>query len=179
MKNTPRFFKPVCRATLAAGCLLLSAGCGEHSPGEDDDDHVGHVIPAHKPKAFPQAVHRLRDLNDQFIRDGVAGQGKSSPDEKTLHMALDIANWLPEIAADSDMPEAPWDEVNARSATIVADYRAIVSGDAGEVRGEVEHAGAEIARLETLLASCDPRWFAGPERAGEAALSTSTDVNRP
>src|SRR5207237_2588964 len=88
------------------------------------------VIPAHKPKAFPEAVRRLRELNDQIGRNVVQGQPGSLPDDKTLHVALDIANWLPEIAGDSDMPEPPWNEVNARSATIVADYRAVLSGAA-------------------------------------------------
>ncbi len=166
-----------------AGCLLVLAGCrGEHSPGESNDseeDHIGHVIPAHKPKTFPQAVDRLRELNDQFLRDGGAGKAGSSLDEKNLHIALDIANWLPEIAADSDMPKPPWDEVNVRSAAIVADYRAIVSGDAGNVRSEVAHAGVEIGKLEALLLSSDPRWFAGPNKAGAASLSTATDVKNP
>ncbi|MGP0066803.1 MAG: hypothetical protein ACLQGP_24835 [Isosphaeraceae bacterium] len=161
MLTTTGFAVPACRAALVAACLLGLAGCrGGHSPGQAEDgheDHVGHVIPAHKPKAFPQAVHRLRELNDQFIHDVGAGQAGSSLDEKTLHIALDIANWLPEIAADSDMPEPQWDEVNARSAPIVADYQAIVSGDAGNVPSELKHAGAEIGKLEELLLASDPK----------------------
>lgn len=179
MKTTTCFFIPALRAAFVAGCLLMLAGCGDHSPGDSQEDHVGHVIPAHKPKAFPQAVGRLRELNDQFVRDLGAGKAGASPDEKALHIALDIANWLPELAADSDMPEAPWDEVNARSAAIVADYQAIVSGDAANVRGEVESAGVEIGKLEELLRSADPRWFAGPNGAGAASLSGSIDVKNP
>ena len=180
MKTTTYFFIPACRAALVAGCLLVLVGCrGEHPPGDRQEDHVGHVIPAHKPKAFPQAVSRLRELNDQFVRAAGVGKAEAPPDEKALHIALDIANWLPEIAADSDMPEAPWNEVNARSAAIVADYQAIVSGDAGNVRGEVESAGVEIGKLEELLRSADPRWFAGPNKAEAASLSSSIDVKSP
>jgi hypothetical protein len=98
---------------------------------------------------------------------------------KPLQIALDIANWLPERAADSDMPEGPWDDVNARSAAIVADYRAILSGDAGNVQGELKNADAEIGKLEALLRASDPRWFAGPKKPGEPSLSSTTDVKNP
>jgi hypothetical protein len=181
MKTTTGFSIPARRALLVAALLLAPAGCqGEHSPGEaNDDDHVGHVIPAHKPKAFPQAVARLRELNDQFVRDGVSGQAGASADVEPLQIALDIANWLPEIAADSDLPEGPWEDVNARSAAIVADYRAIVSGDAGNVRGELKNADAEIGKLESLLRASDPSWFAGPKKPGEASLSSTNDLKNP
>ena len=99
-----------CRVAVATASWSL-AGCrAEHSPGEHaghDEDHIGHVIPAHKPKTFPDAVHRLRELNDALARDAAQGQPAASPGEKTLNIALDIANWLPEIAAESDMPENP------------------------------------------------------------------------
>jgi hypothetical protein len=182
VKTTTGFSPPAYRAVLVAAFLLAPAGCqGEHSPGEahEDDDHVGHVIPAHKPKVFPQAVRRLRELNDQFVRDGVSGQSGAAPAVKPLQIALDIANWLPELAADSDMPEGPWDDVNARSAAIVADYRAILSGDAGNVQGELKNADAEIGKLEALLRASDPRWFAGPKKPGEPSLSSTTDVKNP
>ena len=147
---------------VAISCLFLLAGCqGGNSPGgtrEHEDEHAGHVIPAHKPKAFPAAVHRLRELNDQFLRDGVAEKSTSPNGPTSLEIALDIANWLPEIAADSDMPETPWNEVNTRSARLVADYQALFAGGTN-ARTELEQANAEIGNLEKLVLSCDPRWF--------------------
>ena len=163
MKTSFRLFTPAYRAALAAACLLALAGCrGESSPG-DHEDHIGHVIPAHKPKTFPAAVQRLRELNDQIGREVGAGP----PGEKTLHIALDIANWLPEIAADCDMPETPWNVEGARSAALAADYQAILSSPAaGTVANELEYAGKAIAELEALLASADTRWFAGTKKEG-------------
>jgi hypothetical protein len=141
-------------AGLAAALLLMIAGCVEESsPG---DEHAGHVIPAHKPKTFPDAVHRLRELNDHLARAG-------APGDSTLSIALDIATWLPEIAADSEMPEAPWDKVNARSVALVSDYRTILTvAAAGDRDHRVRDAGEVISGLEKLLAAADPRWFAGP-----------------
>ena len=115
-------------------CLRRLARRGlrrDRSPGgtrSHEDEHAGHVIPAHKPKTFPAAVHRLRELNDQFCATGSPRGAASPTGRRALQIALDIANWLPEIAADSDMPEAPWNEVNTRSARIVADYQAIFAG---------------------------------------------------
>jgi hypothetical protein len=169
MKTTLWLFTPAARAACAAAGLLVLDGCrGEHSPG-DAEEHVGHVIPAHKPKAFPEAVRRLRELNDQLSRNRVPPQPGSLPGDKTLHIALDIANWLPEIAADSDLPETPWNEVNSRSEALVADYRAILAGaPTGDTPKRLENAGVAIAGLESVLAAADPKWFSGPEKPGEA-----------
>jgi hypothetical protein len=153
-----------------AACLLALAGCGgdeSRGPGPGGDDHAGHVIPAHKPKTFPDAVRRLRELNDEFGREFDATTRKSA-DEKTLRIAVDIAKWLPEIAADSDMPEKPWDEVNARSRALVADFEALVSGSTRDARGLVKHAGVEIEALERLLVASDPSWFRGTEKTAAA-----------
>ena len=77
-------FDPMYRAALVAVGLLASEGCGgEHPPGASaGEDHIGHVIPAHKPAAFPDAVRRLRELNDQFVRDGIASPAGASPDRE-------------------------------------------------------------------------------------------------
>jgi hypothetical protein len=151
------------RPALAIICLIALAGCqAENSPGDangHDEDHAGHIIPAHKPKNFPDAVRRLRDLNDQFLHHGDTGESNSSIDPKSVGIALDIANWLPEIAGDSDMPEGPWNEVNMRSARIVADYQEVIAGNASNARRELEQANAEIGHLEKLLLACEPRWF--------------------
>jgi hypothetical protein len=120
---------------------------------DQKDEHVGHVIPAHKPKSFPEAVHRLREINDSLSRPG------ATPDTKSMNVALDIASWLPEIAADSDMPEAPWNAVSARSAALLADYQKILSGPSQDARSVVDDARLEIGKLEQLLAESDPRWF--------------------
>jgi hypothetical protein len=173
MKTVVRFSRLFHQAAPVAVCLIALAGCHrEPSPGHDEG-HVGHVIPAHKPKTFPDAVRRLRDLNPEIGRIVAEGYHGSLTGVKSLNVAMDIANWLPEIAADSDMPEPPWNDVNARAAMIVADYRAILSGGAFKnAQSRVEDAARAISDLESLLEAADPRWFAGDVKA-EAASSTA------
>ncbi len=165
METITRLTVEIRRTTLATLCLIALVGChAENSPGNangHEDDHAGHVIPAHKPRTFPDAVRRLRELNDQFLQHAVGGETGSSADPKSLGIALDIANWLPEIAADSDMPETPWNEVNLRSGRLVADYQEVIAGSAVNARRELEQANVEIGNLEKLLLACEPRWFEG------------------
>jgi hypothetical protein len=161
------------KTLLVAACLIASAGCrGGHSPGEAEapEEHAGHVIPAHKPKDFPSAVRRLRELDAQITSKLADGKARLLVSEKTLPIALDIAHWLPEIAADSDMPESPWDMVNERSAALVADYQKILAGASindrpADASALAIEAGATIKALETILDSADPRWF-GPTKPG-------------
>jgi hypothetical protein len=155
-------------ALAAIACLLTLSGCrGDHSSGVDGDqhaEHAGHIVPAHKPKTFGDAVRRLRALNETISLGVGRGEAEALVADKTLSMALDIAAWLPEIAADSDMPEAPWDEVNSRSVMLVADYQTVlaVAGSpdhAADALAAVRDADQRISDLEKLLASADPRWF--------------------
>jgi hypothetical protein len=166
-----RLFALASRAAITTACLIVIAGChGAKSPGdahEHEEEHAGHVIPAHKPRTFPDAVRRLRELNNQFLRDGVGGKSGSPTGPTNLEIALDIANWLPEIAADSDMPETPWNEVNARSARLVGDYQALATY-AANARAEIDQANAEIGNLEKLLLAGDARWFEGTRQVAAA-----------
>ncbi len=60
MKTTTRILALACRAAIGAACLVVVAGCRQEEPPGDelghDQGHTGHVIPAHKPKTFPEAV---------------------------------------------------------------------------------------------------------------------------
>ncbi len=138
--------------------LLAVAGCdGGGVPGAHEE-HVGHVIPAHRPATFPDAVRRLRALDEAIGRGVVEGSAGRPIDDRTLSMATDIAGWLPEIAAESDMPEDRWIEVDRLSAGLVAEYRVIRESPAG--RADATRAsGRNVAALETILEKADPRWF--------------------
>jgi hypothetical protein len=153
---------------MMAALLAVAAGCHGDRPHEGEEEHIGHVIPAHKPKDFSSAVRRLREL-ERTIDDGMAGgRLKALVDDRTLPIALDIATWLPEIAADSDMPETPWDVVKKQSEALVATYKGLLDRANGASPGDmslaVTEAGRSISALEGLLAESDPGWFEGAVR---------------
>lgn len=142
--------------------LFALAGCESErrSAGEPDDHagHAGHVVPAHKPRSFPDAVRRLQALDEAIGRGGAAGR---PADDRTLSMAEDIAGWLPEMAAESDMPEKPWGEVDRLSAALVSEYRSLRKETGG--RGDAARAsGRNVAALGMILEKADPRWFDNP-----------------
>ena len=162
MQTMNRLFTLGRGTALAAACLFVIVGCAEtDSPGPD---HAGHVNPAHKPKSFPEAVQRLRELNDGLVRDLDGPPAATSFEPKTLQIALDIANWLPEIAADSDMPVVPWNRVNSQAAAIVSDYQAMIAAKGSRDTRELVNSGKAISELESVLAAADPRWFDESEK---------------
>ena len=76
--------------------LLLPglSGCGgsEVADAHDDDHHLEHFVPHHKPANYAEAVeeieHRTQHLSDH------AGHGHAYEAEEFQEL-LDIVNWLP------------------------------------------------------------------------------------
>lgn len=159
-------------------CMISLAACrGEHDPEHDHDhDHAEHVVPAHKPRSFPEAVRRLRELHEQVA------SGQAEPERsKTLAIFLDIATWLPEIAADSDMPEAPWNQVDDLARSLLARVEVLGGKRVGSATEALSRGGEAIGRLEELAARADPRWFEsmfGPSRDRLTERHTDTG-NQP
>jgi hypothetical protein len=153
-----------CRAGLLALSVALATGCGhrsehDHNHAGSDEPYVGHIIPPHKPPDFPAAVQALRELTNRL-----AGQAGVDDDPvslgKSVEIAADIANWLPEIAADSDMPEEVWDQVNALAVALGPLYQSLLTGAAAADRWlTCRKADGVVADLERLLEASDPRWF--------------------
>lgn len=86
--------------------VLCIAGChGEHS------EHAEHHTPDHKPSDFPAAVDRLLSLHMEIQHGGDPANDELNAFTETH----DIVRWLPELAADSDLEEQPWNRVCASS----------------------------------------------------------------
>lgn len=135
-------FSPGLIASLAA--LALGAGglsgCREAASSSGQEGarpHIGHERPAHWPESLEAAVGQLRRLGQAI--DSQPGDAPAA--EANLRMALDIAGWLPEIAADSDMPEPSWNEVNTLAAGLVR-----------EIEKRSARRTAEAPRLGPVLA---------------------------
>ncbi|MFO0911163.1 MAG: hypothetical protein U0794_22965 [Isosphaeraceae bacterium] len=162
-----RTFHPRPCWLLVAGLIIL-AGCtspgdsGDHDP--DHHDHAGHEIPAHKPRTFPDAIRQSRELADRVTAKAASGRAADLLSGRELSEALDVAEWLPEIAAETDMPESAWNEVDAQSRTLVTGYRTLLDqAKAGAIKPEalahLKESVAAVATLERFLAAADPRWF--------------------
>ena len=99
---------------------LFATGCLT-SPAEEPEHHVS----AHMPPNFPAAVLRLSQLHDEFIHHstqhsprpatretGDSHHSNESAATDPYAEMCDILRWLPQFAADSDLPEASWNRVN-------------------------------------------------------------------
>ncbi|OYW17308.1 MAG: hypothetical protein B7Z55_12775 [Planctomycetales bacterium 12-60-4] len=94
------------------GLCVAASGCGvpvADSSSEDatklDHEHE-HGIPDHKPRTFTRAVAEL-STRLQHIEQAAA--------EASVPQLRDIVDWLPELAADTDLNEADWNMVQQTS----------------------------------------------------------------
>lgn len=149
------------RLTLIAALLplpILGTGCQiPESPAPEDH---GHDLPEHRSDDFPHAVRRLRSL-DAEIRSAVADGRIVESNAELLAILIDIAGWLPELAAESDMPEAPWNRVNTLSNKLVSQYQDVQGTQLSEVE-------PMLSELERIVEESDPAWFDRGYRRGQA-----------
>lgn len=155
---------------LLLAATLAGAGCqSKTSPGhEDEEAHAEHHIPAHKPKDFPGAVKALRALNDAFKAGQIGGASPEANGAATPAIAMDVARWLPEIAADSDLPVEPWNKVDAISTALTSSYEVLAGMRKGDPREAVDSADGQIRELEGILSSAKPEWFEPPYKSRPA-----------
>lgn len=121
--------KPV--LTLATvGLLLLSglSGCGttENADAHDVDHHLEHFVPQHKPANFAQAVEEIEHRSEHLSEH--AGHGHSDETDEFQEL-LDVVDWIPELAADSDLNEADWNTARSAAETVRQSLESRRSGD--------------------------------------------------
>ncbi len=96
------------RGSLIAAALLLLlglpvaiSGCGA---AHSDDGRLEHEHPAHKPESFQAAVSEIERRSTDSTLEGNAVARQELDD---------ILNWIPELAADTSLGKAEWDEAVA------------------------------------------------------------------
>jgi hypothetical protein len=89
-------------------CLVLATMSGCHTATEStaEDEHLEHHVPDHKPASLVVAWDQLK------VR---LGHLRSDSTAEEFTELRDIINWLPELAADSDLKRSQWDEIHAVS----------------------------------------------------------------
>jgi len=137
----------------AMSALLLSclSGCGtsEHAEAHDDDHHLEHFVPHHKPANFAQAVeeieHRAEHLSEH------AGHGHDDEADEFQEL-LDVVDWIPELAADSDLNEADWTTAITAAAAVKKTLEASRATDGGlDLKQLPDAITAELKSLEALI----------------------------
>lgn len=158
--------------TVALAVIAATAGCAD----DHDHDHASHVDPDHRPADFPDAVDRLIAGHVE-TREALSAGRIDEAHDVLLPVQRDLARWLPEVAADSDMPESPWDRVDALSARLLASYEAAIADlDADQNVGgdRIASAEPELDDLRRLRDEANPAWFARP-RAKAERVDDETD----
>jgi hypothetical protein len=118
----------------ALAAVALASGCGgaharDDQDHHDDHDHLEHHVPPHKPPDLAAAIEQIDQRFAALQRRPDQGSAQQWQE------LLDIVRWLPEIAGDSDLPEAEWNVVNRVS---------------GELTPLVERHCAQAAAAEPL-----------------------------
>lgn len=134
---------------LALAVLLSLPGCGAGGTNSEED-HGKHVDPPHKPATFAMAVQEVEHRFDELARP-------LASDIRTNRLVEldDILRWLPQMAGDTDLRRADWDEVNGLTARLVA-LRTAQPADATFASSLVNQVRPLTSRLGELAAKDTP-----------------------
>ncbi len=108
---------------LASTALCLLVGCNSLTSGATEDDT--HDVPPHRPAGFVKAVPAIRDRLAQFQTNDAAFDREAR--RQRASELRDIIQWLPELAAETDLRKADWDSVNAASRRMATRWDEIAS----------------------------------------------------
>lgn len=100
---------------LCLGSLLgsIQAGCTQTGESTAEEDHLEHHIPDHKPKTYTETVREL----DSRMRT-LLNQSSASVNQDEKQQLEEIIDWIPELAADSELKHKDWNEVKQLSTEI-------------------------------------------------------------
>lgn len=138
------------RASSRAGtaALLLVTGCALRSV---EHDEASHALPAHHPRTFLRAIDEIERRGAALVARDPSGVA----DEAARDEFADIAAWLGELAADTELGRLEWQRV-------AAVQRRLAGFAADPAAGDLERA---LTELRAVAATLPPA--GGPENHGE------------
>lgn len=118
---------------------------------------MDHTVPDHWPTSVADASAKLKDR-----ATAISGLGRDSDEYKqTVNELEDLLSWVPEVAADTDMPEATWDIVAEESTTLTRNLRE--RGVSEELRLEIVKFADELANTWAAESAGTLKSVEGPE----------------
>jgi hypothetical protein len=109
--STNKRFKQFSVCCVALLCFALTvSGCGSSAESHEDEhhehehEHLEHFVPAHKPKDFAELVDQLA-LRFPQLESTSPGAGHDAARKELA----DIIDWIPELAADSELRKADFE----------------------------------------------------------------------
>jgi hypothetical protein len=148
-----------CRPTTLAVLLCLQcvlSGCGRggdegsrsaaagNAASDHDHHHHHHSRPVHKPDDFQELPEELRR---RLIADE---SGRVSPGRRRLRQLVDIVGWIPELAADSELRRAGFEQAVAQQPRLQRVLDAIAAGRSPDM-AEWHAAVAQLQQLADSL----------------------------
>ncbi|MEN1678413.1 MAG: hypothetical protein AAGJ46_02395 [Planctomycetota bacterium] len=113
---------------LASASIVLSltaCGCGTAESTADADDH-GHEHDhehGHRPASLHAAVAELTDIRDAISKAILEGDADAA--HEPLHEAEELLGILPDVAAETDLPEAEWEVVSSETEKLKSSFAVI------------------------------------------------------
>lgn len=100
--------------------LGVNSGCGQGTASTKQSSRLEHHEAAHHPTSFADAIGQL-ERRDGRIQ--AASRGGASPTlKREIKEMLDILEWLPTIAADTDLKKRDWEAVKQQATQLTGFY---------------------------------------------------------
>ncbi|MBI1347810.1 hypothetical protein GC163_16160 [bacterium] len=129
-----------------AGCAPATVNKSPTTTAHEDHDHEHeHGIPSHKPKTLTDAVGQLVPRWKSVTAEVQAGHVEHVEGEFTE--LLDIIRWLPELAADTDLKKAEWEQVQHSSQELETIVLALRSSRGISNSEDFDTLAAQLLRL--------------------------------
>lgn len=98
----------------------LSSGCSKGANSTQQSSRLEHHQAAHHPTSFADAIGQL-ERRDGRIQ--AASRDVASPKlKREIKEMLDILEWLPTIAADTDLKQRDWEAVKQQATQLTGFY---------------------------------------------------------
>lgn len=151
---------------VVCGGLLAGGGCQRESA---QPERAAHREPANRPADLSAAFRQLQALRVQAAaasEAGTSGESTAATPWPAIRARLaETAEWLPELAADSDLDEQGWQQVQTAAAAFTTRLEQL-----GTAATPPTAAAWKALDLAGLLQQLEP-WLASADRARSHPLA--------